>query len=178
MPRWGLEQHLLAQVVADLRLMPVVEGAVGAQAHFAKTGIDGRLATGPGDAGYRIDDGLPSLGNQTGLLQRFEGAQRSSRVATWHSNQLGGGNGIAVPFRQTVGGLLQQLLVLVGEAVEGGVELLVLDPEGAGEIQHRQPLGQESGASSALTSWAVASNTRSAWVRIRVMPSSSSGSSG
>ena len=33
----------------------------------------------------------------------------------------------------------------MGEAVEGGVEPLILDPEGTGEIEHRQSLGQELG---------------------------------
>ncbi len=141
----GLEQHLLAEVVADLRLVPVIEGAVGIEAHLAEAGVDSRLATGSGDPGDRIDDGLPPLGDEACLLQRLEGAQGGGRIAAGYGDKLGGLDGLCIPLRQTVGGLLQPLLILVGEAVEGGVEILILDPEGAGEIEHRQPLGQELG---------------------------------
>ena len=141
----GLEQHLLAEVMADLRLVSVIEGAVGVEAYFAEAGVDGRLAPGTGNPGDGVDDGLPPLGNQTILLQRLEGAEGGGRVATGHGDQLGGGDGIGVPLRQTIDGLIQPLLAVVGEAVEAVVKALILDPEGAGEIEHRQPLGEKLG---------------------------------
>lgn len=64
----GLEQHLLAEVVADLRLLSAIESAVGVEAYFAEAGIDGRFAPGPGDPRDGVDDRLPTLGNQAILL--------------------------------------------------------------------------------------------------------------
>ena len=143
--KMGLEQHLLAEVMADLRLVSVIEGAVGVEAYFAEAGVDGRLATGTGNPGDGVDDGLPPLGNQTILLQRLEGAEGGGRVATGHGNQLSAGDGIGVPLGQTVGGLIQPLFAVVGKAVEAVVKALILDPEGAGKIEHRQPLGEKLG---------------------------------
>ncbi len=141
----GLEQHLLAEVVADLRLVSVIEGAVGIEAHFAEAGVDGGLAPGPGDPGDGVDDGLPPLGNQAILLQRLERAEGGGRVATRHRNQLGRLDGIGIPLGQAIGGLIQPLFALVGEAVEAVVKAQILDPEGAREIEHRQPLGEKLG---------------------------------
>ena len=97
-----LEQNLVAEVVADFRLMTMFEHTVRIQTDFTKAGVQRRLASGTRDAGDRIDNRSRPAGNHPGTHQRLQRRQRSGRITARYSNQFGLGDGILIPLRQSV----------------------------------------------------------------------------
>ncbi|MNT23699.1 hypothetical protein D3C72_1591300 [compost metagenome] len=123
--------------------MAVVENPVRLQAHFTEAGGDAGLAARTANAAGGVDYRPLVEVQQTLVDQRFQCQLRCRRVTAWHGNQLRPFDFVALPLREAIYRLLQQLGMLMFKTVVLAVESGIFYAECTGKIEHHTTCGQE-----------------------------------
>ncbi|MNG83328.1 hypothetical protein D3C81_1682760 [compost metagenome] len=132
-----------AQMRDDFRMVTVVENTVRLQAHLTETGGHAGLAARTADAAGRVDH-RPLIKVQQLLVdQRFQRQLRRRRITARYGDQLSLFDFVALPFRQAIHRLLQQVGMLMFKTVILAVEGGIFHAERAGQVKHHATCGQK-----------------------------------